>query len=512
MKIYSLGHAGFFIETENHNLIIDPWLTERGAFLSSWYQFPKNHHAIDNLIEKISSKNTSIYITHEHEDHFDVDTLHKIYKFCDQIIIPEYEDKNFLNAIRQEGFDNVLELKEEKKITIKDIDITIFIEEAGINKDSAILITDKNGKSFLNLNDCKIQDRIHHIKSKYGNIDVLSQQFSGAVMHPVCYSYDIEKYKTVSKKKRRSKMMGVYRVIDHLEPDIFIPAAGPAVFLSKDLFHLNFENNSVFPKSWEFSKFLESKKVSCNVISLNPWGSIDLKADGFQVSGEAEKFNNEELKRYLKKYQADYSSQTIYRCSDKNLKQNLINEFRKKVEVFREYRDKFNDDLVPIYLGNNFDILIRIDLDSCIIESSDKIHEEEYYHHEFQNSIISSVTLGQEEWSNYFLSFRFKNTRVPDSYSTITNLLLTTNSANAFEKSLCSLLSIRDSRERIEVFDRESQTKFNCKRHCPHQGGDLKYAKIENGNLVCPRHYWKFNLSDGGACDRTKDTIDSFKV
>ena len=50
MKIKFLGHAGFQIIFKNSTLLIDPWLTNNGAFDFSWFQYPCNHHLWDEII------------------------------------------------------------------------------------------------------------------------------------------------------------------------------------------------------------------------------------------------------------------------------------------------------------------------------------------------------------------------------------------------------------------------------------------------------------------------------
>ena len=96
-----LGHAGFMYETENEILLMDPWMSTTGAFDSSWYQFPSNHLLGDDVRKLIETtdKKVYIYISHEHQDHFDLDFLSKIPKYT-KIIIPSYKDKTFRNEIK----------------------------------------------------------------------------------------------------------------------------------------------------------------------------------------------------------------------------------------------------------------------------------------------------------------------------------------------------------------------------------------------------------------------------
>ena len=42
MKITYIGHAGLFIQTQDCNILCDPWKHENPAFFKSWYVFPDN--------------------------------------------------------------------------------------------------------------------------------------------------------------------------------------------------------------------------------------------------------------------------------------------------------------------------------------------------------------------------------------------------------------------------------------------------------------------------------------
>ena len=44
MRITYLGHAGLRIDGTDLRLLMDPWLSARGAFQAAWHQFPSNAH------------------------------------------------------------------------------------------------------------------------------------------------------------------------------------------------------------------------------------------------------------------------------------------------------------------------------------------------------------------------------------------------------------------------------------------------------------------------------------
>ena len=54
---------------------------------------------------------------------------------------------------------------------------------------------------------------------------------------------------------------------------------------------------------------------------------------------------------------------------------------------------------------------------------------------------------------------------------------------------------------------------YEISRFCPHNGADLKHAEINlQGNLVCPRHSWQFDLDLGGRCKSAKATIEAKEI
>ena len=75
VKILSVGHAGFLLKTEDVNILIDPWFYP--AFFNTWFPYPNNRFMEDVLLnEKIDY----LYLSHEHEDHFDKKFLSKFDK------------------------------------------------------------------------------------------------------------------------------------------------------------------------------------------------------------------------------------------------------------------------------------------------------------------------------------------------------------------------------------------------------------------------------------------------
>ena len=96
-------------------------------------------------------------------------------------------------------------------------------------------------------------------------------------MHPICYNYKTSDYIKISHKKKIDKFRAVLKSIEELDPEYYIPSAGPACFLDDELFHLNFEEDGVFAKSWDFINFLNKYKNKTNtkLLNLNPGDDLN---------------------------------------------------------------------------------------------------------------------------------------------------------------------------------------------------------------------------------------------
>jgi UDP-MurNAc hydroxylase len=261
MIITYLGHAGFIVETDDVILIMDPWLSEDGAFDGAWFQFPCNHHLQYLLQQKLSSTTQSkyIYLSHEHKDHFDAGFLKSIEAFDFTYIIPRFHRPALVNALERFTTHRIQLCSDSDIVFLNGGLIKIFADDGELNRDSAILV-ELNGKRFLNLNDCKIHDRLKEIVGDLP-IDVFACQYSGATWHPTCYDYSREEYERVSLKKMRSKFEATAKAIETVRPDIFLPSAGPACFLDPDLIAINFEPINIFPRTNKLLDYLSKRLI-----------------------------------------------------------------------------------------------------------------------------------------------------------------------------------------------------------------------------------------------------------
>src|SRR5688572_29150537 len=149
MRITYLGHAGFVIEAPKMVLVADPWLSADGAFDSAWFQFPRNHHLAPLVKELLldSSRARYIYLSHVHKDHFDPACLSGLGGADVTFILPKFKRDSLLREVNGLGGQVVTRTDGEPR-SIEDAEVRLFIDEDGLNRDSALLVRTSSG-SFL---------------------------------------------------------------------------------------------------------------------------------------------------------------------------------------------------------------------------------------------------------------------------------------------------------------------------------------------------------------------------
>ena len=494
-KLKYWGHNCFSVESKSSLLLIDPWFSDKGAFFSSWFQYPKNHFLKEKVLNLLSKKNNSyIFISHEHEDHFDEDFLKSI-PAKTTLIIPNYLDKTLKKSICNFS-DKLIECNDSKEYFLNsEIKISIKISDIGVNNDAAILIN-TNEFSFLNQNDCKIFDRLSEFKQ---NITFYSVQFSGANAHPSTFVFSEEKKTEISMKKVHSKLRNVLKGIQILKPSYFLPAAGPAIFPFLDS-NLSLGKNNIFIHQDYLNKFLLQNGFN-NTIYLKPGSHFK------QIYKEPMPAPSlEEISLYKQKIFNNWD--LLPDILDRNHLENVIQK------RFSEIKDiKLSN--CPILIFNYSGIFndkdstcnhkVFIDLNSkTLCDSFD-------YSSSFMEIISSKKYFNlmcTERWQNVSLSLRAKIVVKPDQFNNDLNIFLFSDISNIRDNFITTKVKVKD---RI-IVKSNSGNCFRVDKYCPHQKANLTNAEINNNDLICPAHGWKFNLERNGIDNKSNLSINAEEI
>jgi UDP-MurNAc hydroxylase len=487
------GHNCFLVEWESEALLIDPWLNDTGAFYGSWHHWPPNGHLRETVFERCRGKKLGIYLTHEHQDHFDKASLSCFARHPDcTVFIPGYRDKFLRDAIERLGL-RTRELSEQDEAG-DSLRFRIFIDDRSINHDSAIFVTTPDF-SFFNQNDCKIFDRLHLLRGELGNIDYYSVQFSGATWHPACFVMPAEQRRLLSRRKALAKLHNILSGINLLAPRFFVPAAGPAFFPFLDP-SFNAGGGTIFIHQDELEKYLSRNKID-NVLFPRPGDEVHEGASRVPIPAPTPA----DIERYRDTHVDLWTT-----IEDTFSKARFGEVLQRRLALLAPIalppdtpRIAFNwgpyeDDWLVVDLQSKAMLATRHPAEPCLIVTA--------------STRYFSLMCGQERWQDVALSMRAAIERRPDLYNTIANIFLFSDEADLAE-AVTQAMNV--STERVVIEHRGQQYEIN--RYCPHQGGDLAYAHIdEDMNVVCPRHSWKFDLNCEGMCKDSGMSIHAVRL
>ncbi|HVL47207.1 MAG TPA: Rieske 2Fe-2S domain-containing protein [Candidatus Thermoplasmatota archaeon] len=510
MKITFLGHAGFLVETRRAVLAIDPWLSPGGAFDGAWFQFPRNHHLAPVVAEALedSGRERVLYLSHEHKDHFDEPFLRSLPVRDLTLLLPRFRRNALVESLEDLGARELIVAGDRERATIGDLEMRLFIEDSELSRDSALLVRAPGG-TFLDLNDCKIFDALPGIAREEGAIDAFACQFSGATWHPTCYEYPPERYRAISRSKNRSKFETVARALESLKPRVYIPSAGPACFLDPDLFHLNFEEDSPFPRSDALRAYLEDRLPSSIAAwrEMMPGDVLDVETASVEPLG-SERVDALNVRAYLERYAEDYRPwwalrRRITEAGAREVLEALRSELALKLETF-ELAARVP---VPLIFGlsDHPAEVVRVDFARGSVDVTDARLPPEHYRISAPSREVARVLAGRITWEDFSLTFRMRLGRAPDVYHTLLQgfLILEREDLAHF---CARVLDLESKKERLVV--EGGGRRYVVDRYCPHSGADLSTAWIEEGRfLTCPRHRWQFDLQSGGGCLTNKTSI-----
>jgi UDP-MurNAc hydroxylase len=518
MQITYLGHAGFCVETSRSIVIMDPWVSPTGAFDSAWFQFPCNHHLAALIQEKLqdATKDRYLYISHEHKDHFDLSFLNSLPTRDFTLIVPHYRRPAIRALLGDYRCKGLIACHDGQEIQVADGSVTLYLDDSELDRDSAILLT-ADGHSFLNLNDCKIHDRLPEIRRKAGSVDVFACQFSGATWHPTCYAYPEATYRRISRRKMMAKFEATAKAVEIVQPRMFLPSAGPAVFLDPLLSHLNFEEVNIFPRTPRFLVYLEKRLRNSHlpeVPDIMPGDVVDA-ATASLVYLAPERVTEDSYDSYMRAYIARYEGFFLARRYDDSpgridlVLKRLQAELERKLDVFN-LRERI-DRILYVGLLDCPEKLLRVDFRSGYVDVVGAIDDKDNFYSISAPSWEFERILDQRlSWEDFSLTFRMRLSREPDIYQTLVHgfLIMESEDLNHF---CARLLDLEAATERIIV--EAGGCRYSVNRFCPHQGGDLVQGWVEEDRyLVCSRHGWRFDLHKGGQADTSRLTIEAVEL
>lgn len=499
IQLQYVGHASWLIFNDRVRILCDPWLNPHGVFFSSWFQFPANDHLDIDDLKQVDL----IYLSHTHEDHFDPWFLDQVDKSI-PILAARFDSSDLRNRVADLGFEQVIELEEERVHSAGGLDCRIYKDEDhGMYFDSALLVSDAMTR-VLNQNDCRLDETIAKRIGDEGGVDALLKFYSGASAFPLAYQYDESAMKQHCANKRKRSLASLISYGQMTQARVVIPCSGPAAFLDDELFHWNdFDerDENPFPNMATAVRYVEAHDQVAELVMPGDLWSVSRSAMELQ----ARTLEPDEVYGDVKRYLTEYAAR----------KRPIINERLAQLEAnTEEPGELLHQRVEEIAASQHF--LQNIDLDILweftgakpgkfwmSLHADDPPKLEPFHEQPFQYRYTIDSRYAVEilrrravDWEDFFLSLRFSAWREPDLFNYYFYSLLKHMDRERLEEAEQAFFA--DRRE-DEMFDLEHDGRqLRVQRYCPHLGSDLsEIGVIEGDQLVCPRHGWTFCLQTG---------------
>jgi UDP-MurNAc hydroxylase len=507
VRITSVGHAGFLIETHAGSILCDPWVNP--AYFASWFPFPDNSALDWDTLGDCDY----LYISHLHKDHFDAKHLHEHINKDAVVLLPDYPVLDLRNELQKLGFHRFFETTDAVKHRVSgpngDLDIMIIALRApadGPIGDSALVVSD-GVTTALNMNDARPVD-FAALTSEFEHVDVHMLQYSGAIWYPMVYDMPARARQAFGVQKRQRQMDRARQYIAAVGASWVVPSAGPPCFLDPELSQLNDDHGdpaNIFPDQMVFLDQMRSHGQDRGLLMI-PGSTANFT--GTSLNSLQHPLPAEEVKAIFTTgkaaYIADYAARMAPVLAAEKASwapaagDSLLEPLRALFEPIMLQSGEICDGIgYPVALalrGRDHQETIVLDFPKRAVR--EPIANEKFrYGFEIAPELVRTVLRDSEpDWVNsIFLSVRFKAWRVGGYNEYLyTFFKCLTNERIAYADGWFA--ETHDDTASITLDGWEIQ------RRCPHLKADLsKFGVVEGNTLTCNLHGWQWNL-DNGRC------------
>jgi UDP-MurNAc hydroxylase len=499
MRATSIGHAGMLIETDAGSILCDPWFVP--AFFASWFVFPRNDQLSDDLVERIHDADY-LYITHLHGDHHDEPWLREHLRRDIPVLLPGYPTREQQRTLAALGFTEFIRTVDGEELDLAPgLTVAIHVETSitdGPGGDSAMVVSDGRGR-IVNQNDCRTTDL--GTLTAHGRVDLHWLQYSGAIWYPMVYDVAGDQKRVMCAAKVESQFARAMRYVEALDARAVVPSAGPPAFLDDDLFHLNVirgDEPSIFPDQRAFLARL-SASGHRGILAI-PGTAIDVTPDEITVThpidGDEVAAIFEHKETYLRTYQAGWSDWLRKEHESWNAQTtDLLDTLKSWWEPLLAMAPTLRQAVGANCLFRAGDLELVIDFPDGHVR--DHAGEPYSFRFDIPRELVETVVAERAvDWSNsLFLSCRFTAWREGEFNEYLYN----------FFKSLSVERMRRTEAEVVRKLSPPTETEpdivlgdYVVQRRCPHRNADLSvFGEIEDGELVCTLHGWRFDVETG---------------
>ncbi|MBS9535203.1 MBL fold metallo-hydrolase [Mycobacterium sp. M1] len=504
MRVTSVGHAGFRIETHAGSILCDPWVNP--AYFASWFPFPDN----STLDWDALGDCDYLYISHLHHDHFDPRHLAAHVNKDAVVLLPDYPVPDLRGELEKLGFTNFFETSDSVRHTVSgpkgDLDVMIIALSApadGPIGDSGLVVSDGTTTLF-NMNDCRPVDL--DVLGAFEQIDVHLLQYSGAIWYPMVYDMPERAKAAFGTQKRQRQMDRARQYIAHVGATWVVPSAGPPCFLDPALRSLNDDHGdpaNIFPDEMVFLDQLRRNGHDRGLLMI-PGSTATFT--GAQLDSLEHPLPVEDVEAIFTTGKADYIEAYAQRMGPVLAAEKaswapasgpaMLPELQALFEPIMARSKEISDGIgYPVQLvldGDGHAETVVLDFPARAVR--EPLAEEKFrYGFAIPPELVRTVLRdGEPDWVNtIFLSTRFRAWRV-GGYN---EYLYTFFKCLTEDRIVYADGWFGESHDDSATITLDG---WQIQRRCPHMKADLsKFGVINDGTLTCNQHGWQWDLESG---------------
>jgi UDP-MurNAc hydroxylase len=507
VRVTSVGHAGFRIDTPAGSILCDPWVNP--AYFASWFPFPDNSTLDWDALGEVDY----LYVSHLHKDHFDPENLRDHVNKDAVVLLPDYPVPDLQRELEKLGFHRFFETTDSVKHRVSgpkgDLEVMIIALRApadGPIGDSGLVVSDRVTTVF-NMNDARPVD-LDVLHADFGHVDVHMLQYSGAIWYPMVYEMPARAKEAFGTQKRQRQMDRCRQYIAQVGATWVIPSAGPPCFLDPELRDLNDDHGdpaNIFPDQVVFLGQMRAHGHDRGLLMI-PGSTADFT--GPQLNSLIHPMPDDEVQAIFTTGKADYiaayaDGMAPVLAAEKQswapaAGESLLEPLRAKFEPLMTQSDQICD-------GIGYPVELRLGAETVVLDFPKRlvrepIPDEKFrYGFEISPDLVRTVLRDDEpDWVNtIFLSTRFKAWRV-GGYNEYLYTFFKCLADDRIAYADGWFAEAHDDTASITLAGWEIQ------RRCPHLKVDLsKFGVVDGTTLTCNLHGWQWNL-ETGRCLTTK--------
>jgi len=414
-KVRFISHASVAIDIGGIRIVTDPWLLGPCFMTGWWHVVPPKADALD-ILESADL----VYISHNHPDHMDRETLQWLVERCPDkpIIAPGFPTKSVVRPVSDMGFTNVIETPFNLLYRVENTPVVLSVFQSGdFRDDSGLFVASEDFSCLLTVDSAALNNMVLPKK-----VDLLCTAFAGGSSgFPWCFEHlSVEERIKIGQRFKGAVRGLATGYVQEAEPKAYMPYAGYFTEAAhRDAF---IKEHNIKNSPDEMRDVM--KRIAPDMSFIDPRETDVVVFDGkggFSVSTiEADKLyevNDEYVQQYI-----DAEEKGIEEFSIDVIKQYFANTRFKDDLIL--YLQPANDDFLPVGMGVKVDF--SGDTPNVIAMSSDlllsKYAEEPEPDHrklliKVRKNPLWQVIQKALPWEDLSIGFQCRIERHPDIYN-----------------------------------------------------------------------------------------------